>query len=418
MTAGRFIKGTAAAAVDQALLSGVNLLIGLAFIRYAGKSEYGIYAQLFAALLLTASVQNALVCAPLNALAPKRDAAGRDAMLAGFFWVQNIVAVLSALLFFSVIQIVSGAGWFAGLNTEIALAFAAALVGMWVREYVRTVCFLESEPRRALMVDLTYGIGVLSGLAWVYHRRTLDVAQIFWIAGAANLAAVVVASVWYRALLRYPTGGLTTSISQAWSCGRWALPGAVVTWGFSNVYLYIAATLLGVAAAADLSASRLFLVPVGLCFVAWSRVYIPHASRWFGGNRLDRVSSTAKWSAISLSLLVIGYVAVLYAVYGWLETHVLGPSYRGLLIPVLLWGGYFLLNGVRGVGTNNLLGAERFKELFHYSAMAFAFSLPLMFLLTPALGTPGTLLGLIVAEALLVWLIWRKGWAAVKREYA
>ncbi len=67
-------SGAVIAIIDQAMLSALNLLIGLAIIRLGEKLDYGIYVQLFTLLLLAQSLQDAAINAPMVALAPQHRA--------------------------------------------------------------------------------------------------------------------------------------------------------------------------------------------------------------------------------------------------------------------------------------------------------------------------------------------------------
>ena len=71
-----------ASVIDQALLSGLNLLIGLALIRYASKETYGLYAQLFAAGLLTTTLLDALIGTALTTLSTRLASGDRTGFVA------------------------------------------------------------------------------------------------------------------------------------------------------------------------------------------------------------------------------------------------------------------------------------------------------------------------------------------------
>jgi O-antigen/teichoic acid export membrane protein len=156
-------------------------------------------------------------------------------------------------------------------------------------------------------------------------------------------------------------------------------------------------------------------MPLGMSFQAWTNVFRPKVSTWFGENNMLLIEKVAHRSQISLSVLVGAYVLVLLVMFPLLAKYFLGPSYNGLEWLAAGWGGYFMISGIRMVGTSCMLGSqEGYKIIYYYGVYAFIVCIPASLLLTKMIGTIGVLAGLLLAETLLAYLIWYRGWPKIK----
>lgn len=419
MSENKFSTKAFIAILDQAWLSGLNFVIGILFIKTGTKEDYGLYNMLFGALLLTQSVQNALVNSPMTTLAPKKQDGDYRKFISAVFTFQNMLAGVLALTAGAVLFFVSVLGRHAAVDQSMSIVIIGSIPGLWLREFIRTVFFLQHEPQNAFALDLLYGLFVAAGLVLGLFNGGATSGCVLAVTGLSGiLASVMLIS---RTGLRFESDRteIARALRKTWGCGRWALPSVIVTWGYANSYVYIASVVLGMAAAADISAARLLLMPLGMSFVAWTNVFRPRISRLFHEGSVPTVEKIAYQSMTGLSLLVGGYSAVLLFLYPFLSRYIVGPSYSGLAPLVAGWGAYFLINGIRIVGTSCMLGKEDgYRILYYYGLFGFIASIPLSLFFTKAIGIMGVLTGLLAAEAVLAYLIWRYGWPKIKMEPA
>lgn len=412
-----FIRGASAALLDQGWLSVVNLVIGLSFIRFALKADYGIYVQLFAALMLSTSVQNALITTPLTTLGAKRDPTRQAELTQHLFWLQFSIALFLACFAGAGILLLQKGFNLPGMTPVLALTFALCVLGTWLREYLRHYEFLHLRAGRVFVIDGIFGVVLLLFIVATALQGRISVELVFGAMAAANLIAVA----WgvYRSDLRVrarrAAGGFRNNLVAAWDCGRWTLPSVFITWGYSQSYVYIAAAVIGVHATAEIAAARLLLSPIVLASTAWGKVFLPRASRWLGDGQVELLKRTAWSSLFVLCFLVVAYLGALMLGYPWLEAHILGENYAGLELLILLWGLYFLLKTAETVGTHCLLSGEWFQRLFVYSLIALAIGLPATVLFSFVFRETGTLIGLVSAAAVMFTLVWFRGWPQLQR---
>lgn len=411
------LSGAAVATIDQAMLSATNMLIGLSFLRFASKVDYGVYVQLFALLMLSQSLQNALVNGPMVPMAPKRRARGMRAIAAHLFRLQTVVSVILVCVAFTGIEVASLGFHLPALPHSVALLFSLALGGQWLREFVREYNFLRLLPHATLVIDLLYVFLMALGLGLGIALDRFNTDWVFGSMACANFVAGFF-GMWRTRLRPFAIHGEgRKTLSEAWTLSRWTLPSVVISWGSNWTFVYIVAWMVGVAAAADVSAARLLLMPVALCTVAWTSVFVPRASRWVGRGELDVVIRVVRWSVLGLWLLILGYTVTLVLAYGLLQTWVLGPEYGGLRTLTLAWALFFLINVLRAAATLSLVGGGHYRALFVYTCIAFVLGIPLVVALTHVYGSLGAVLGLAASEFLLAMIIWLHGWPLLKRRW-
>lgn len=409
------LSGTAVSVIDQAMLSGLNLLIGLAIIRLGAKADYGIYVQLFTLMLLAQGVQDALINAPMVAMAPKGRQRRLRAICAHLFRVQFCMAL--ALGGVALLGLLAAAGPLdlEGLRHSVAVPFALAVIGQAAREYARDYSFLDLRPERVLLVDALYVGIVLAGLV---TGAALGRLHVEWVFAAVAVGGMV--SGWWglaRSGLRplHNHGRGWRILKEAWSLSRWALPSVVIWWVSNYAFIYIVAGLIGVLAAADVGAARLLLMPVGLCSVAWGNIFLPRASRWIGQRAYGLVQRVAGWSCLGLAGLIGVYLAALLLAYPWLERWVLGDEYSGLQPLAVAWAAYFAAAAFRNSGSQAMSAGARYRDMFWYTLLGMVITVPLLVWMTMQVGVTGAVWAQALVEVVMGLVIWLHGWPRVRR---
>jgi len=404
----KLLTHSLASLLDQALLSGLNFALGLVLIRLATKESYGVYSQIYVAGIFASTVIEALITGPLTTIAPGKSVAQRahlTNLLLRFQWQLSIVlAVLFGI----------GSGVVATLTKIdahplwLGAAFALYIFANAQREYHRSVSFIEARPRRVLHTDIAYALGVVLGVGVLLLIGYLSVPAIFLVLGLANIAGM-----WRStdhgldaSTSAHERGAYRAAVGEVLQRGRWALPGALVAWATNYSYLYLAAATLGVAASADLNASRLLLMPISLSVLAWSRVARPIVSRLFAARDWKHLDRLAWASVAGIEIVTIAYVIALWLALPWLQAHVLGAKYHGLEPMVLAWGGYFAINAARWIGSSWLTSNDQYKLLLLSGVACLVIMLISAAIFIPMYGTWGAILALIIVEVFDLLLIW------------
>lgn len=400
----RLLLHSLASLIDQALLSGLNFALGLVLIRLATKESYGLYAQMVVAGIFASTVLESLITGPLTTIAPGKTEAQRVRLVACLRRFQWQLSALLAVLFGIASVVV---GYYAKLPESLpalGLAFAVYVFANALREYQRSLHFIEGRPRRVLHIDLAYALVVAAGVALLMVTGYFAVPGILLVLGLANAVG------FWRSGQPHATTPSSqeqrAAVIEIWQRGRWALPGALVAWATNYSYLYLAAASLGVAASAELNASRLLLMPISLSVVAWSRIARPMASRLFAARDWKHLDRLAWASVAGIEAVTVLYVGVLWLALPWLEAHVLGAKYQGVEPMVLAWGVYFVINSARWIGSSWLTSNDQYRLLLISGVACLAVMLVCAALFIPRYGAWGAILALIAVEVFDFILIW------------
>ncbi|MBL8376623.1 MAG: hypothetical protein JNM79_02005 [Burkholderiales bacterium] len=408
------VKGSVLGAVDQALLSAFSLLLNLAFIRWTGKEEFGTFSLAIASLLLIQSIQNALVNSPLTTLQPSLtdDDARRRTAGAGFV-IQLALVGIAALV------VLVCAGWLSSDSSDgstlwMVFGVGVAAIGLLIREYVRGGFFLLQQPARALSSDALYvgsaAVAIAAGSVGYAFGATL-VLCVIGVAGALSGLPGMLRLARERSTLREIRG---EDLGEFAIIAKWALPSVLVTWAYSNAFVYIVDHFSGKAAVADLSAARLLLVPLTLIVAGWSSAFRPRASAMLAASQRAQLTSLVLRSVTAVGAIVVCYGLVLWLALPVLELQLLGAKYIGLGPVVLAWMVFFGIMSVRMVGMAAMMSSKSaFKSLFFYGLVALAVAVPGVLLAARSDSLAMVVLALAAAEGVLAALIWLVGWPGV-----
>ncbi len=121
------------------------------------------------------------------------------------------------------------------------------------------------------------------------------------------------------------------------------MPGTIVDWLSRNTLAIVVGAGLGLAAAADISAARLLVMPAALCVTAWGKVFTPRFSRWWGAGDTRLLDTVSRVSVIALVAIMAAYTAVLVPGFDLLQRFVLGGEYATAKPLLLTWAIYFAI---------------------------------------------------------------------------
>lgn len=409
---GSLLRQSVISVIDQGWLSLLNLIVGLVLIRLTTPEDYGIYTQLFAGGVLAVVVAESLLVNPLTTLAAALPAAERDAMASRVSLLHRRLSLALAALFGCV------SAWVllrADAPHALLLAglFAAYVHTSARREFQRSVGFLRHAPATVLRTDLGYGLALTLVLAAIVLSGSLTLPAILMALVAANLWPL-----WRGPRLAAPPVDPIAERAvpaRLWARGRLGLPGALASWVANYSYIYFVAAWLGAAAAAELNAARLLLMPAALLVVAWSRVARPRLSRLIAAGERRALLRVLGTSMFVLLMLILVYVCTMWLALPWLIEHVLGEEYAGASALLGLWVLYFALYGVRWIGAVLLLCADGYRMLLTTSLVSLgvlAVALPLGL---SHYGTAGAVAALVAVELVQFVIIWAAGVPAILR---
>ena len=386
--------------IDQALLSGLNLAVGIVLIRYASKETYGFYTLLAAAAVLSTTLIEALIGAALTTIATQMEQGERSAIVSRVARLQWASAAMVAVLF----GIGSGfsAHAFALPDSPylIGISFFVFIASLGIREFCRTALFIDSRTASVTKLDALYVLLTMSAAGiLLFTSQPVTVSKIMLIFASANfISAIPQSTRLWRQSHDFGLADYRADIKMLWRLSQWAFVGAFVGWIGNNIYLYFAGTFLGIEASAELNASRLMMIPVALLGVAWARVARPAVGSMLARHEWEKLDRFAWRSFLSLGGITIAFTSLLIIALPWIESSVLGEKYRQASHLVPLWGLYFLLNALRTVGTTLLTCFGAFKALFWQGMGSLTILMVSCAALMPVWGVKGALSAMIAVE--------------------
>jgi hypothetical protein len=191
---------------------------------------------------------------------------------------------------------------------------------------------------------------------------------------------------------------------------RWAVPGVIVTWLFSNGYWFILERTQDTETVATMGASRLLFAPVGLLIQGWLMQLRPLSVAMAHAGKMAELRS----KVVRQSVLGIGCVLLVtltgYGLVTWLP-QILPRSMRapGVAPYIFVWGIYFALFWFRsGISTLLLTRASGFKTVFFANLAVCAAFYALFFASLNRVPLPFSLAALIGAELLMIYLLYKR----------
>ena len=413
----KFLSTSLISIIDQGMLSALNLAIGMLLLRMVEKSEYGLYALLYSIGLLGGLVIDSWIAGPLATVANVVQENTRKILLRRYWYRQIFCTLWLGGIGFVVVEFIPLFSSHNEIDSLMALVFASYVIGNGLREYGRTVGFIQSDLHNVFRQDIVYVLGVIAGLAILIIVERIDVISVLEVMAAASFLSALFG----RERLRDSTEATASEINTVdlnlidehqktiTGHGRWAVVGVIVGWLTNYSYVYLADILMNSEAVADLNSSRLMLMPIPLIVAAWSRVARPEAGRLIAAQKWERLKKFTLMSIAGIELIVVAYVGLLLLTFPYIEIHLIGSQtkYHGLDPLMMMWGGYFAVNAVRWIGTTWLMSGGAFRSMFYLGAITLLLVVGITAYTIPHWGTMGAIFALIFVEVFETIVVWK-----------
>ena len=413
----KFLSTSFISVIDQGMLSALNLLIGMLLWRLIEKSEYGLYSLLYAVGLLAGLMIDSWIAGPLATVANVVHESAQKILLRRYWYRQVFCTLWMGGVTFLAVEFIPVFSSHVNINGLTGLVFASYVIGNGLREYGRTVGFIQSDLRTVFRQDIVYVLAVIAGLAILIIDQHVDVIFVFAVLAVSSFLSTVFGI----ERLRERTATTASEIDQEdqdliaqhqatiTGHGRWAVVGVIVGWLTTYSYLYLAELWMNSEAVADLNASRTLLMPIPLIVAAWSRVARPEAGRLIASQQWARLKRFTFLSITGIELIVVAYVGVLLLTFPYIEIHWIGSQtkYHGLNPLMMMWGTYFAVNAVRWIGTTWLMSGGAFRSMFYLGSVTFLLVIAITSYTIPHWGTPGAIFALIFVELFETIVVWK-----------
>jgi hypothetical protein len=292
----------------------------------------------------------------------------------------------------------------------VGVALAVAVWATLVRELVRGLYFVNDRIGGALRADVSYSsVAVIAFLVLGLQFELTAAVALFAIA-AGGIVSASEARTLRRKICGNAHASLPATWFSLWGCGKWALPSVVISWVYSNAYVYFVAASHGAGGVAELSAARLLASPISFFVAGWTNYMRPRAADLARRADDTEIGRIAGHGVVFIVVGSVVYILAIWFAYPILAGWFLTDLYGSLLWMTLAWVGYFTAFGVRAVGMAWALSVPAgFRAMFLNTLMALGLVIPLLVSLDssmPLVLVPTTLL---VAEMVLGAVVWWTG---------
>jgi O-antigen/teichoic acid export membrane protein len=293
----------------------------------------------------------------------------------------------------------------------LLVMLALALTAWQLQEFVRRVFFTEVRAVAVCVNDvISYG-GQLVGIMVLWRAGELTpVTALAVIAVSSALGAITGA---WLLRSRFVRTQVATYIKENWIFGRWLLGSTLAMWTSSQLYAFLAALIVNVAASGALRAMQTVMGPTHILLRALDTAFTPTAARAYDDGGTRAVSSfvgSMYWATAPLMgayCLLVGIFAhpIVDALYGgrynsyaWLLS-MLCVSYALVYLYTPIW---VALRGMQ-------LSAPMFKAYVASSVVVLTLGIAMVY----AVGVMGAGLGLIIHGLILNAFLWKSYRAAI-----
>jgi O-antigen/teichoic acid export membrane protein len=391
------------ASIDQAVLSAVNFITSIILIRYASKIEYGSFSIAFSILLIFISIQAAIVNAPLAVLLVTKSGREKNRYAGSLCYGQFLGVIPAVCLAVTCIAFLH----FWGLDTNrawIAVAVSIAVIGLLFREFLRAYYFAQEIPLKVLKMDALYAISYLILIFVIGFVCEIKTIAIFLLMG---LCALFISLLFSRTLdWRFELHHIKKSYKENWKYGKWALLGVLITHTQNYSYLYFLGAMLGSAAVAEVSASRLLMMPLALVEMGWSKIVIPHGAKLREQNQFRTLFRNQILASIGFTVGIVFYVMMLLLFFDILENVIITQKYSNSRNFILLWGAIFTARYITLNASYGLQVLKSFDTISKANFFTMLVTVSCAFLFISRYGIKGGLTALIIGATLLAIALW------------
>lgn len=395
------------AVADQVFVSAANFVTTLLMARGSSTEEFGWFALASTLLLLATVPQNSLVLLPHNVLGANRQGSEYTRYTASTALSQVLVGLVGVVL--------SIAAWLCALligSAQAPLFFALIpLVFTWqLNEFARRALYTEQRVVAALTNDIVVHGSRMAVIALFWWNGSLSALLALYVLTVTSMMGAVMGAWQLRRSLSSRVD--FSAFRENWDFGKWLLATDLIgTWLSSQLYIYLAACMLGVGAVGTLKALEVVFGPLRMLVMALSNILPTRFSQTLqqqGHSALNRHFR----KTLTFVLPLCGGYCLLIALFAQPVLWVFfKDKYTGASSLLALYAVYALFSSVSSF-LGAVLRAKRLtRQVFVDRVMASLYSIPLGCLMIYAFGLYGAVLGMIgtyFCVSVLHWLSYQQ----------
>ena len=408
----RWLPKSSWALADQALASATNFVTMVLIARGLSPAAFGSFALLYTTLLFTNGLQSTVVTQPHNVLGVAKSGNLYRRYTSSTAATQVVLTALIGGAILAAGVVTAALGW----NVAALLfALAAASVAWMTQEFVRRVMYTEGRFMGAFANDLiSYGgQTVVIAALWRLGHLT-PVNALYAIAATSALGVVVGAWQIRRSLIR---GFARADVRSNWNFGKWLAGAFIAYWFSSQLYLYLAALMLGTAATGDIKAAFVVMGPLNVLLVFIDTTTPIALARTLASDGDRAMHAQLKRTITWAAPLVGTYCLVAGVLSGPMLRLFFGERYVNAgAVLALVAVNYFVIFLTRTLGA--AVRAKRLtKQVFYGNVCSGLAAVTLGWLIIEIGGVYGAVLGMI-ASSVIVGVVLLRGYIASRTDHS
>jgi len=397
--------------LDQIVVSGNTFVYSIVAVRTMTQVEYGVFAVLFTIYLFLNNIQTGVITAPLMVLSQSRTQGDLRDYLGLTLLSQvslSITLALVGLVSIGVFSIVSQ-----GSESLVRglLFLSLGIIPLQLYEFFRKVFFAQTEVLKAWRLDLIFAgtslslIAVVVTILWagLAEGRSVGPGLFILLLGLSGFITAIVGFYWLKDSFNLHNRSKFQDImKENWNYGKWVLGGQVGGVGLIQAQTWMIAGLGGLKAAGAIEASRLLLAPLHVLIFGGSNFLLPFAAQRYEKQGMSSVKALLMRAYPAWIIMFVGYLLVILLFPEFWLMVVLGKSYSGFSIILILWCIIYFIIGLRQLPFVGLSAMRRPDIGMIASLAAGFFSLIAVTVLLTFVSATWALVGRLLGEILLL----------------
>jgi O-antigen/teichoic acid export membrane protein len=401
------LRTMSTAVVSQGMLSLASLAAGFLLAKYASKNDYGLYVILVSIIGIFGAYQSALINVPMMALVHNKQGNDKNTYIAS-------LAAGSTYVFAVVVVLFVAGNWIYDMIVDSpslyimeGVVLAVVVLIYLSKEFMRTLNFVNLKTTAIFQMDLVNLVAVVGGMLLLVYWNAVSTLTGIIMLGCGYLASYLYDKRQHEKSSSITVKSMKEGLIENWHYAKWMTTGVTCSLVQDRGFMYIATAILGLSTLAEISAAKLFLMPISLGCLSCGKLLVAKGSKLLSNNENHEFRS----------LFVVFTCVVLFAcaVYSLLlmvgATRLLtvfGEKYANITDLIALWSVYFLVYTLRYHLSVALVVYKEFKKQAMFDIYAGILTILLCGVLISLLGRQGAVLGLIAGELIAMVLYWNR----------
>lgn len=382
---------------DQAMVSGVNFLVGIALTRWLGIEAYGLFSLAWMVVLFVSGIQQSFIIAPLYALTAKQN--NKEGWLASISMSQLLFSLICIPLSIIIVEFAFYAHpeWkVQGLSLIIGL-----LVGVYtLNDFFRRQLFTRQKNLEVLFLDcIGFGLQIIF-LAILNHAHQLSLSSALQSILAAQFLSLMVYIIRFKPLFSF--NSLKDTFVALWVYSRYLLATSILQWSSGNYFIIVSATLLGPTAVGIVKIIQNLMGLLHIIFLALENLVPLKAASILNSGGENALFHYLKKTFVLLLIPILALISILQVfheeiiglVYGKVSEEVGGLLIAFSIIYLMVYLGTFFRFAIRTLEKNQLI--------FRSYLLTTAFSLILAKPIVSYWGVAGVIIGLAATQLISI----------------